>query len=952
VPSLPTGTVTFLFTDIEGSTTLLQRLGDRYAQILADQRRLLRAAFQSLGGHEVSAEGDASFVAFPRAKDAVEAAVAAQKAIASHAWPEGAQVRVRMGLHTGEPLSTDMGYIGMDVHQASRICSAGHGGQILISDATQALVANDLPEGVSLRDLGEHRLKDLAHRHRLFQVTAADLPADFPPLKSLNVLPNNLPLQLTSFIGRRREIVEINTTLATARLLTLTGAGGSGKTRLALQVGADLLEQYPDGVWLVELATLADPALVPQTVATALRVHEQPGRALIETLVDSLRPKTLLLLLDNCEHLLAACAGLAHALLRTCPNLRILATSREGLGIAGETLYPVPTLPFPNPELLPSMEHLVQYESVRLFTERAMVVLATFNITPQNAKSVALICSQLDGIPLAIELAAVRVKTLAVAQILSRLGDRFRLLTGGTRSAPLRHQTLQAAMDWSYDLLREKERAVLRRLAVFAGGCTLETAEAVCAGNGIETSEILDLLTQLVDKSLVIVDAQHGEARYRLLETVRQYGKGKLVEAGEDIEMQRQHRTLFLALAEQAEPHLRSTDEAAWLERLEVEHDNFRAALEWALNDGEARLRLAGVLGRFWDVRGYLSEGRRRLEGALSGSDTASSARAKALHWAGMLAMDQGDDARARALLEDSVAIYRELRETPGMALSLRTLGYVAYYQNDYSRAVELAEDSLVHSREHGDTLEIASSLDLLGRLAWRRGDYKQAQSLSRECLALCRKIGHQGSIGTALNLCGIVACYQGDFAGATAFIEEKLALDKELRWRAPSTVAILGFVAYCQGDYARATKLLEQGLDLSRELGHKRVTAIALGHLGMVAFAQSNYSRASDFLRQSLPRLGELGEKWFVASFLEALGKAEYREERPARAAKLFGAAEALRDSIGAPVPPIERTGLDRYVAALGKALSAAEFNVAWAWGRSMTLEQAIEFGLGEAEP
>lgn len=430
------GTLSILFTDIEGSTHLLQHLGDsEYANVLTDHRRLLRAAFTARGGHELETQGDGFLFTFPRAKEALLAAVDAQRAMLGHQWPGGVSLRVRMGLHTGEPVAGPDGYVGVDLHRAARICSAGHGGQILISEATRLLVEDGLPEGETLRDLGEHRLKDLARPHRLFQIVTHDLPADFPPLKSLNALPNNLPLQLSSFIGREREIAEIKRLLSTTRLLTLTGPGGAGKTRLALQVAAEILEDFKDGVWLVELASLSDPALVPQTVASALRIREQPGRAILAALTDFLLPKQLLLVLDNSEHLIEACAQLANALLRACPSLRILATSRERLAVPGETIWQVPPLSLPDPQRLPPVERLLDYEAVRLFAERARSTLPTFTLADQNTRPVVRICTQLDGLPLAIELAAARVNALSVGQIAEHLGARFQLLTAGDRKS-------------------------------------------------------------------------------------------------------------------------------------------------------------------------------------------------------------------------------------------------------------------------------------------------------------------------------------------------------------------------------------------------------------------------------------------------------------------------------------------------------------------------------------
>ncbi|MGH2352814.1 MAG: ATP-binding protein, partial [Chloroflexota bacterium] len=504
-------------------------------------------------------------------------------------------------LHTGEAELRDGDYYGSAVNRAARLRAIAHGGQALLSQATYDLARDALPAGTRLRDLGEHRLSDLARPERVFQLIVTGVPDTFPLLRSLDMLPHNLPLQLTSFVGRERELPAVRDLLAEHRLVTLTGPGGTGKTRLALQVAADVLPAYPDGVWLVALAALADPALVPHAVAQAVGVREEPGRPLLGTLADALRPKRLLLVLDNCEHLLDACAHLADALLRACPHLRVLATGREALGIAGETAWRVPSLGLPDARHLPPVEVLSQYEAVRLFIDRALAVQPGFRVTNQNALAVVQVCARLDGIPLAIELAAARVRVLPVEQLLVRLEDRFRLLSGGSRTALERHQTLRAAVDWSYDLLTEPENAVFARLAVFAGGFTLDAAEAVCAGDGIEAVEVLDLLTHLVDKSLAVVDEQpDGTARYRLLETLRHYAREKLAAREEADTVRAQHATHYLALAEQADPELRGPRGAGWLDRLRRDLDNMREALAWAEAGGEAELGLRLAAALLW----------------------------------------------------------------------------------------------------------------------------------------------------------------------------------------------------------------------------------------------------------------------------------------------------------------------------------------------------------------
>jgi predicted ATPase/class 3 adenylate cyclase len=801
---LPSGTVTLLFTDVEGSTQLLRQLGDRYASALEEHRRLLRRAFEACHGCEVDSQGDSFFVAFDRAADAVAAAVAAQRALAAHPWPEDGAVRVRMGLHTGEPTLTPGGYVGLDVHRAARLCAAGHGGQVLLSRTTRDLVEQELPDGVELSDLGEHRLKDLPRPERVYQLAVGDLPTHFPPLRTLDASPNNLPTQLTSFVGREREIAEVERLLGMTRLLTLTGSGGAGKTRLALQVAADLLANYPDGVWLVELAPLADPAVVPQTVASALSLHEQRGRPLLVTLADYLRSRQMLLLLDNCEHLIEACATLADELLRACPQLGILATSREALGIAGETAWRLPSLSLPDLQHLPPTESLTQYEAVRLFIERALAAQPSFAVTNQNAPAVAQVCHRLDGIPLAIELAAARVKALSVEQIAARLDDRFRLLTGGSRTALPRQQTLRAAIDWSYALLSEPERAVLRRLSVFAGGWALEAAEAVCSGDGLEDFGVLDLLCQLVDKSLVLAEEQGGEARYRLLETVRQYAQDRLLEAGEAEAVRDRHRDWFLELVERAEPKLERSEQVVWFERLEQEHDNLRAALSWSQADArgvDAGLRLGAPLFQLWLKRGHIREGRERLTGLLAQSHTPTSARAKALCAVGYLASAQGDYDQARGSMEESLALSRRLGDKRGIAIALGHLGRVAHAQGDYPGATTFLEESRALfeelGRESGLPCPVAATLADIAR---DQGDDRRARELYEQGLAPARARGDRHAAAYPLRGLAHLCRARGDFEEAEALFKESLALVWELKDQRCACLGIEGLARATAG--------------------------------------------------------------------------------------------------------------------------------------------------------
>jgi predicted ATPase/class 3 adenylate cyclase len=609
----PTGTVTFLFTDIEGSTRLLQELGDRYEDMEVQHAAILRRAIAEGGGTEIRTEGDSFFAVFPRPAGAVRAAVAAQWALAKHRWPEGVSLRVRMGIHTGEGQAGGSGsatdYIGIDVNRAARIAAAGGGGQILISDATRGLVQHALPEGMTIRDLGEHRLKDIEHPERLHDLVIDGLPADFPPIRTLDV-PTNIPARLTGFVGREQQLARIEKLLEDSRLLTLTGAGGCGKTRLAIEAATRLLHSYPDGVFFVELAPITDPGLVASTVAVTLGVREEPTRSIEESLRDALRDSEMLLVLDNFEQLLGA-APLITDMLGASPRLRVLVTSRAALHLSGEQELPVPPLRVPDPRDPPPAARLPEYEAVALFAQRAAGVDPDFAVTDENAPAVAEICARLDGLPLAIELAASRIKLLSPSAMLNRLQHRLALLTGGPRDLPARQRTLRETIGWSYGLLEGDEQILFSRLATFVGGWTVEAAEAVANPAGELGVDTLDALGSLVDNSLVRREAGDGDLRFGMLETIREFGLEVLEQAGEAGRARRRHASYFLRLAEAAEPQLTVTDQG-WLDQFEREHDNLRAALRWAIDTGEADigLRIAGAVWRFWQVRDHLAEGR------------------------------------------------------------------------------------------------------------------------------------------------------------------------------------------------------------------------------------------------------------------------------------------------------------------------------------------------------
>jgi len=814
--NLPAGAVTFLFTDIQGSTRLWEQYPDAMRAALARHDALLRGSIEANDGRVFKTFGDAFHAAFAGPEAALAAALAAQTALHAEAWPlpEGASLRVRLALHMGEAERRDGDYFGAPLSRAARLLNAAHGGQTLLSESLAVLLAGRVPPGASLRSLGRHRLKDLAQPQEIFQLAHPALPDGFPPLHSLEAFTHNLPAQLSSFIGREQEIGAARRMLGETRLLTLAGTGGAGKTRLALQVAAEVIEDFPDGVWLVDLAPLSDPGLLPQTVAGVLGLGEEGGdRTLTETLTDALRLKSLLLLWDNCEHLVDACARLAESLLRACPGLRLLATSREALAIGGEAVLPVPSLSLPPARATP--EALAGCESVRLFVDRAMSALPAFRLSDGNAPAVAQVCARLDGIPLALELAAARVRVLTPEQIAGRLDDRFRLLSGGTRTALPRQQTLRALIDWSHDLLAPDEKALLRRLSVFAGGWSLEAAESVCAGGEGEDGEVLDLLSRLAAKSLAVVEApDEGRVRYRLLENLRSYARERLAEAGEAETLSARHRDWFLAFAEEAEPNLSGPEQASWLDRLERDHDNMRAALADCHDraDGvEAGLRLAGALWKFWWMRGYFSEGRGFLGRALAMSAGADSlVRSKALTGAGILAEAQGDYVSAVAHHQEGLTIYQSLSDDAKVAQALNNLGNTASSQGDWENAGDYYEQGLALYRVLGDEGRTAILLMNIGIVANHLGDYDRAHTLYEESLAIFRKRKDLGPLTAVLSNLGELACNLGDYASARTYLFEGLQVAEQLEEKEciASILTTLGYTAWPLGQYEQAAKL------------------------------------------------------------------------------------------------------------------------------------------------
>jgi predicted ATPase/class 3 adenylate cyclase len=913
---LPTGTVTFLFTDVEGSTRLWERGPEAMSKALAHHDELLREGVEARGGFVFKTVGDAFYAAFSTAAEAVEAALDAQKSLLSEEWEETGPLRVRMALHTGTAEERDGDYFGPTLNRTARLLAAGHGGQVLLSHSTQELAHDQLPLGAELRDLGVRRLKDLSGPEHVFQLTAPDLPTSFPPLKTLDVRLNSLPIQPTPLLGREREVAEIVDLLRRedVRLLTLTGTGGTGKTRLALQSAAELIDEFEDGVFFVALTPVSDPHLVASTLAGALSVSESAGRALKEDLRDYLINKELLLVLDNFEQVVDA-APLVGELLSSCPGLKVLVTSRISLRIYGEHEYAVRPLELPDPGDLPPIETLGQYEAIRLFTERAHAADAHFSLTEENAPAVAEICARLDGLPLAIELAAARIKLLSPQAICSRLSNPLKFLTGGARDLPERQRTLRGAIAWSHALLDEGEQALFARLSVFSGGCALEAVEAVCDAEGDLLVDVLEGLSSLVDKSMLRQEVRaEEEPRFVMLETIREYARERLEVSGIAEETGRMHAEYFLALAEQGESILREPEEATWLERLDVEHDNMRAALTWTLESEEAELglRLAGTLWRFWWMRGHYGEGRTWLEEALAKDGSAPAARAKALEAVGWLADDQGDIDRAVAAAEEGLRISARAKIPSRLKASfLRMLGSAAYVRGDHDQAALLYEESLALSREARDDRSVASSLLQLGNVAGDRGDHEEAKEFYKEGLALSRKLDDKALLASALISVGAEYLLQGDHEQGAMLNEEAAGLYRERGNRGGLQYALdnLGWTALMRGDQQQAEALHRESLALSRQLGDKLVAAEALDGLACSASAR---------------------------------GEAE-------RVARLFGAAEALREAVGYRQEPREHALREPYLMATRPGLSEARWDAAWAEGGRLGFEEAIAYALEE---
>jgi predicted ATPase/class 3 adenylate cyclase len=913
---IPSGTVTFLFTDIEGSTRIWESRREEMQVALVQHDQLLRWAIESTGGYVFKTVGDAFCAAFGSAVDALTAAVVAQRRLTTESSPTGLQLRVRMALHSGICEERDGDYFGPPVNRTARLESTAHGGQVVLSRVTADLVRDQLPNGVVLRDLGEHRLKDLGRPERVFQLDVDGLQCDFPPLRSLtNPAPrHNLPAQASNFVGRKVELANLRNLLGGSRMVTLTGTGGSGKTRLAIQLAEELVDDSSDGVWLVELAPLADPGFVAGEVARVLGVMEEPGRPVAETLVDALRDRSLLLVFDNCERLVDGAAKLADRLLTGCPKLRVLATSQEPLRIDGESVYRVPSLSL-TPSAAAPISEVRECEAVQLFVDRATTIDSTFALTDANAHEVLAVCSRLDGIPLAIELAAVRLRSMSLAAIEERLDDRFRLLTRGSRTAVPRHRTLGAMVDWSYELLNPMEQAVLRRLSVFAGSWNLDAAQAVCADD-LESWEVLDLLDSLVDKSLVLAEPTEEELRYRMLETVHQYASEKLdyASGAEAASALSAHAQVFLTVAETAAPNLLGAEQGAWLTRLEVDQDNLRATFASFLSDdarAEEALRLGIALRWFWFNRGYFDEATELLEAALEhvGAQQQTVLRSAALAAVGDFHYVRGEYRAAQLRLEEGLELARSIDAPAVSADLLSRLSAIRRLKGDYYSSAEMADEAVALARRSGDEHEIARALI---HRAYHRTDAPNttnARGDVEEALTYFMKTGDTRSVAMTFAQLGVIELRSGNTDEAGAHLGGALEMASSLQAddQLPMILLNLGFTAMLQGDLAEANGDIKAALRVAKRTGAQHwVTYSLLGLAFCASFSSENH-----------------------------------------RAAVLHGAADAVLEQIGEAYEQIGADFRTHDHGRLREVMGEADFEIAYATGRSLAPSEAMALAL-----
>ncbi|MCY7362636.1 MAG: tetratricopeptide repeat protein [Ignavibacteria bacterium] len=947
----PSGNVTFLFTDIEGSTRLSQEFPETIHIALEKHHSILNEAVESWNGYVFEIVGDAFCCAFEKAEDAVKAAVEIQKKLSIEKW-EDVIVKIRIGIHSGKAEWTGERYSGyITLARTARLMSAANGEQIIISKDTFEISKDNISSQISFRDLGERRLKDVVHPIRLYQVSGQGLREDFPPLKTIDARPNNLPVQLTKFIGREKEMKEIKNLLSRSTLVTLLGSGGSGKTRLVLEVAEDVIDDFTNGVWFIELASITDPAFIIPEIASVFNLNSDGKKDLYEILKNYLREKEILLVLDNCEHLIHDCAKITEQLLGTCSKLKILASSRESLHIFGEATYSVPSLSMPDLKIKYTAETLSQYESVKLFIDRAISVNPDFKVTNSNAPALAQLCSELDGIPLAIELASARIRVLPVEKILERLNDRFKLLTGGKRNTLPRHQTLRALIDWSYDLLSDNEKLLLCRLSIFNGGWTLEAAENVCSDESLDEFEILDLLSNLLDKSLVKAYDTDFELRYTMLETIRKYGEEKLNESDEVIKVQEKYYNYFYKFAVDSEHKLTGSLQKEYLLKMNSDYENMREVLNRSLQDNsESTLKISVALGKYWELRSYFSEGLNFLQKGLEINNKIDNLlKAKVYYWTGFYFTFQGKYIESKKYLEESLEMFVESESKEGKALTLMSLAAIAMFEGDYEKMESITNESLNISIEINNKSFIAANLRAIAVSLMHQGNHDESGKRYEESLSIYRELGDQVQLAKIIGNFGALEYLKGNYEKAISYMEESLELRYELGDRHGIGISLnnLGTVYSMQYAFDKAEKVLNESLEIFKELGDRRIYVNPMNTLGNIANERKEYSKAISIFKETVAVSNEVGEKFYFAKGIEGLANSHIGLNNYEKGCVFSAKYITMLKSLNTNLIQTELDRFEEITEHLKSKIPEQEFQKLWSKGESMSMDEMVELAV-----
>jgi len=950
---IPTGNITFLFTDIEGSTKLSQEFPESLQSALEIHHAIMHKSIESNNGFVFEIVGDAFCCAFEKAEDAVKAAVEVQLSLAEEKR-EDAVIKIRVGIHSGNAEWSNNKYMGyITLARTARVMSCGYGEQIIISNSTYELCRDKFDavkeKNIAFRDMGERRMKDVIQPIRLFQVISPGLREDFPPLKTLDARPNNLPMQLTSFIGREKEISDIKKLLSGTRLLTLTGPGGTGKTRLSLQAAAEVIDDFNNGVWIAELAPLTDPLLLSVTIAGALGISEQPGQDSLETLQNYLKQKEILIILDNCEHLIDESAVIAEKLLQNCTGLKILATSREALRSQGEIVYRVLSLAHPEPDQKNTPLELSQYESVRLFIERALAVNTAFRVNNDNAPALAQICIQLDGIPLAIELAAARIKVLSVEKICEKLDDRFRLLTGGKRTALPRQQTLKAMIDWSYDLLSENEKVLFQRLSVFSGGWSLAAAEEICSCDNIESYDVMDIHSNLLDKSLISTVESSGTIRFYMLESIKQYAKEKLAS---DSEISLKHFNYFSRTADLSHLTDSGQDQNSRVKLIDTESDNIRASIQWALeNKPEEACGLVIKMIDYWDIKGYFKEAFQTCQKILNSDiSIVKESKANILFCAGLMAQNMGMVSEAEKLTNEGLSIFRELDNKTGIGKCVNILGVAS--STDPGRGIETRkyyEEAISIFRETDHKKDYAVALYNMSFVHVKEGESEKALQLRMEALDIYKEINDTHRVAFVMSSLGVFELRRKNYDKAKSYSEESLAFSNDIgdKYSASINLVNLGNIYMEMNEYEKAKELLNESVEILRECGYKSNLIVALMFLGNVSIKTGEYENSIKYYKESVLTGNETGNSYYLASNLYGLATACYELKDFETSLKYFAFVKKLTEDRFDPIGNDRKGIAESSRGKIREILGDEKFNECMNEAMMISNEEMIKFSV-----